>query len=150
MKEEPPPEPERPAAGGAARRAPEVQRQSGVAAAPAPRRSYPPSESRAQEPPGTREAQPGSPASPPACPGSLRVARSTSAGHAGSCLGVLPKLYWAAFPRLSQSAEGRQLNQNKTPRKVLFKKNQNKDENIHLKITSLPEREMFEHVMSNV
>lgn len=81
----------------------------------------------------------------------MRVARSTGAGHAGSCLDVLPKLYWAAFPRLSQSAEGRQLNQNKTPRKVFFFfLNQNKDENIHLKITSLPEREMFEHVMSNV
>lgn len=61
VKEEPPPEPERPAAGGAARRAPEVQRQSGAAAAPAPRRSYPPAESRAQESRGTREAQPGTP-----------------------------------------------------------------------------------------
>lgn len=37
VKEEPPPEPERPAAGGAARSSPEVQRQSGAAAAPAPR-----------------------------------------------------------------------------------------------------------------
>lgn len=140
MKEEPPPEPERPAAGGAARRAPEVQRQSGVAATPAPRRSYPPSESRAQEPRGTREAQPGSPASPPACPGSVRVARSTGAGHAGSCLGVLPKLYWAAFPRLSQSAEGRQLNQNKTPRKVLFKKKSKQRRKYSLKNNEPPRK----------
>lgn len=56
-------------------------------------------------------------------------------------------------PRLSQSAAGCQLNPNKTPRKVFvffFFLNQNKDENIHLKITILPERELFEHVMSNV
>lgn len=88
MKEEQPPEPEWPAAGGATLGAPEVQRQSRAAAASAPRRSCPPVENSALEPRGTREAQPGLP--------------GFSAGLPGLCAGRLlrgrlPGVAWVGY-----------------------------------------------------
>ena len=163
VKEEPPPPlppPRARAAGRGRSRAPgsrsaETKRR-GAPPAPRARHSCPPARPRraALATPGAVETcGRDSPARPPrASLGSAPAARRASAGLPGSCLGVGYPRASGPLPLLSPYAAGRQLHQNKTPRKVKKKKktHQNKDENIHLKITRLPEREMFEHVMSNV
>lgn len=157
MKEEPPPPPppRARAAGRGRSRSPcsrsEETKRRGAPSAPRARRSC-----RPARPPRAALATPGA---AERCGRGSRLRRRPPQAPRGPLAGLARAargIAWVGCPRASGLLSPASLNPLRAANSIKIKtrgrlkKNQNKDENIHLKITSLPEREMFEHVMSNV